>query len=217
MSGNPAGLKASRLAIELGTELTMEAPRVAGRMKSRLIGLLPNEYLLVKPPPTESLGPLHSVYQEGDTLVLRYLFNGTVFGFRSLVMGAVTHPVKLLVLSHPSQVMEHDIRASRRLDCFIPSRVRIGDGEEVDGTIVDFSETGCQVVLLLDRLGEQAVQTGLGITARFRLPEEPADVALTGQIHRQGSDDQRLWLGVAFDERAEGPYRRLRNYLGPAP
>lgn len=204
----------TRLAIELGTEILVESPRVSGRLRSQLVGMASGQYLIVKAPVTPELGALHKVYPDGDELVLRYLYNGTVFGFRSLVIGAVTHPARLLFLDYPSSVDEHNIRNSPRLECFIPCRVDLGGEAQAEGTIIDISQTGCQVLLRSDHLEAEIAQDA-AVELHFFMPGKDTEHVLKGDIRRLSRDPRRVRLGVAFSTPAENVYRSVYDYLSP--
>lgn len=205
-----------RLAIELGTEVLIESPRVAGKLKSALVGMIPNQCLILRAPELSQIGPLHTLFPDGESIVARYLYEGTVFGFRSSVLGTIIDPVHLIFLSSPSSVQEHNIRASQRLDCFIPCLVGVY-GKEGEGTILDISKTGCQCLVRTGTIGDVALEVGKNTAAslRFRLPGVEQDERIQGHVRRAMRDELRVSLGISFDTPIDSAYERIYDYLSP--
>lgn len=74
-----------RLAIDLGIEVSIDSPRVSGRFRSELVGMLPGRYLILSEPVKPVGSPFHAEYRDGDSVIVRYLFRGSIFGFRTFL------------------------------------------------------------------------------------------------------------------------------------
>lgn len=205
-----------RLAIELGTEVSLDAARIIGRLRSRIVGMAPGRYLILTAPPAQPPGPLHKQFREGDSVIVRYLYNGSVFGFRSFVSTVATSPERLVFIAHPTHVEEYNIRSAPRLDCFVPCLIDCAQGASYEGTISDMSKTGCQVLIRSENFGESKASHGDEITLKFRLPGRESDLSVLGEVRRIDQDGERLRIGIAFDEPAEEAYEQVYEYLSPA-
>ena len=205
-----------RLAIELGIEVSIDSPRVSGRFRSELVGMLPGRYLILSEPVKPVVGPYRAEYRDGDSVVVRYLFRGSVFGFRSFVLSALTHPDRLLFVGYPTQVEEHNIRAEQRLECLIPVLIAFPDGTQVKATMADVSSVGCQVRVLGPEVAGKQPERGDAVKIRCRLPGVEEDQIILGEIKRLIDDGDRLGIGVAFHQPEEQVYLRIYDFLFPA-
>jgi len=88
----------ARLKIELGFQLSIQVEETKERLTSYLVGILTNTYLIIKTPSIIGIGDL---LLKDSSIVVRYLYLGEVFGFRSTVLGSTTLPFKVIFLSYP--------------------------------------------------------------------------------------------------------------------
>ncbi|TVS18238.1 MAG: flagellar brake protein [Gammaproteobacteria bacterium] len=205
-----------RLAIELGIEVSIDSPRISGRFRSELVGMLPGRYLILSEPGKPVSGPYHAEYREGDSVVVRYLFRGSIFGFRTFVLGSVIHPDRLLFLGYPTQVEEHNIRAAKRLECLIPSLIAFPDGTESKATMVDVSRVGCHIRVLGPEVAGKKPERGDAVRIRCRVPGVEEDQIISGEIKRLIDEGDRLGIGVGFHQPEEQVYLRIYDFLSPA-
>ena len=68
-----------RILLEPGTQLQIEIEGVTSRFKSTLVGMEPDEYLIVKTPKAALSGSIKNRLFRGNQIVIRYLHKGTVF------------------------------------------------------------------------------------------------------------------------------------------
>ena len=89
---------AAKLTVGLGSELTIQVEGIEERFKAVLVGMAPSEYLIVR-----MLLPskLRGQIDKGTFLVVRYIYMGNVYGFRSELLGSTMIPFKLTFLSYP--------------------------------------------------------------------------------------------------------------------
>ena len=204
-----------RLAIELGTSLTFEIKGVPTRIRTQLFGMDTNKYLILKAPQPKLIRGLESFLMADKPVKVRYAFDGSVFSFDSTIMGSVTKPVSLLFITCPEKVVEHQIRDSQRVDCFLPSKIEVND-LVLQGTIIDISRSGCQCTAIGRQLGEWEAlldANELPVVLRFELPGIEGEQHLAGYIRNFKRDSYSLQFGVKFDELVPKVYNRLLEYL----
>lgn len=206
-SHNPDRSAGTRLAIALGAPLQVDAPRVNGRFRAELAGMLPDVCLILTHPPV--------LYSTGDSITVRYLHQGTVYGFRTDVRTVVTHPVKLLIVGYPRDVQEQNLRQSPRLECTLPCRIAGAAGEAQTGLLRDISRDGCQVLLTRDETMSFEVDQGASVTLSFWIPPHERLVEVTGDVRRFACDGRNIQLGIAFEVPAEEAYETVRALLDP--
>lgn len=197
----------SRLAIELGTPVQVDAPRVNGRFRAELVGLVPGACVILTHPSVQ--------YATGDSITIRYIHQGAVYGFRTDVRAVVSHPVKLLIVGYPQAVQEQNLRQSPRLECTLPCRIAVSGGEPQMGLLRDISRDGCRILLARDGETQVEVEQGARVALSFWIPPQERVFEVPGDVRRFAADGRNLQLGIAFEVPAEEAYDAVRVLLDP--
>ncbi len=158
--------------MEIGTILKIQIEGTKSRMASELIGIETGEYLLIKMPSTQFMGNLSNLLYKGNSIIIRYLHKGTIFGFKSYISHVITNPAKLIFIEYPKRIESHDLRAHKRLDCYLPANAKIMDNTIV-GTITDVSREGCHFIIDTEKAKVEnslILQIGNEIGISFQLP-----------------------------------------------
>lgn len=209
---NAAG-QGTRLAIELGNTVQITGPTSGIRIKASLAGMVKGRCLILQIAGVESSGDLRRLFSYGDALLVRYLHEGVIFGFRTFVSGTVVEPLPLVFLNWPERIEAHSVRQSRRLDTFIPCSLNL-QGERHEASIVDISAGGCQVVVLRS--------TGIAVPDPEQAPpvqlhipsaSEAEPRQMEGTVRRCHADPARLELGIQFQEEQVALYEQLTALL----
>lgn len=124
----------AKLILDLGGT---ESRRVAGE----LVGWKSSKTLLASIP---LLVGIRDYVEVGRHITCRYMHDGTVYGFKSRILGYITNPDSLVFLSYPDQWESLDLRKQQRLPCFFPASFEIVD-QQVMGILNDISEFGCRI------------------------------------------------------------------------
>lgn len=204
----------TRVTIEVGTSVYLEIEGIPTRIKSVLVGMQPGEYLIVKSPPSAVLSHDLRHYQ-GRTVVVRYRFHGTVFGFQTSLLGSIVEPARLMFLISPRIIQEYNLRAAQRLDCHLPCHAML-DGGEIEGVIQDMSLSGCRVSTRAARLhnpADSGIVRDAAVRLRFHLPGAASPLTLSGRIRNIEHDSAHVTFGMAFDELPDEVRIQLAGYL----
>ena len=122
--GRESGGKAERrMRIEMGTKVALELAGLEGRVGSVLVGMSPDAYLILYAPLT------HEARKRAgrkNVVTARYVFQGTVFGFKSHILDHISYPASLLFLGYPSRVEVLELRREPRASCLFPGTLQIG-------------------------------------------------------------------------------------------
>ena len=101
MNSRSYDLKKHPLMLEIGTPLQLDITGFRTRFKSKLVGVLPHEYLIVKAPQLDMyMGEPKHLLPETE-VVVRCLYRGNVFGFRSRLTRVISTPAQILMLQYP--------------------------------------------------------------------------------------------------------------------
>lgn len=206
----------TRLAVDIGTPMVVEIPGVDAKIKCPLVGMQPGEFLILRPPKSYAYKLFH--VGKAPKAVVRYIFNGHIFGFETAMLGAILDPLGLIFLAYPKQVIEHNLRAAPRLECHLPAKVTLND-TEFGGAIQDISPTGCRLsiktaLLQAAAAGGPALEMSLRID--LQLPDQADTLALYGKIKNIDQDAVRVALGVAFVDIGESARTLISRYLADA-
>ncbi len=205
-----------RLAVDIGTPMVAEIQGLDVKIKCPLVGMQPGEFLILRPPKSYAYKLFH--VGKSPRAVVRYIYNGRVFGFESALLGAILDPLGLIFLGYPKQVSEHNLRAAPRLECHLPAKAALND-IEVGGTIQDISPTGCLFRLktaLLPTAPSSAPALEMNIRIDLHLPDQSDTLALHGKIKNIEQDAHRIDLGVAFKDIGEAARLQISRYLADA-
>jgi c-di-GMP-binding flagellar brake protein YcgR len=94
-----------------------------GMAHSRLIGVDPGQFLIVKTPP---IAEIATQLYEKNHIVVRYFSSGWVHAFRCTLLSMIKEPTRLSILSYPESIEKINIRKHDRVDCNIPAEAMIG-------------------------------------------------------------------------------------------
>jgi c-di-GMP-binding flagellar brake protein YcgR len=189
-------LRGRVLNIGLGTRLQVQIAGMDGQFKSVMVGMSPEEYLLIQLP--MMAGILNKLY-EGNRVTVRYMYSGSVYGFHSTVLYFITKPSPLLFLNYPKTIEILGLRKTKRVDCFFPCLAKIQE-KELQGALVDISTGGCK--LSIDTSGEVRVpqmEVGENITLSFQLIGSPQPHSFLAKVRSISREQERVVLGIQFD------------------
>ena len=201
------------LAIECGTALQLEVDGVDTRVASQFVGMEADRFLIVRTPTMSQFGGISIKLYTGNRVVVRYVFDGSVYGFETTIMDSISSPVRLLFLAYPKVINERNIRSNRRVHTTLPATVELGD-QSAEGTITDISLKGCQLAIRSDRLPESAAaKVGDAIALTLQLPGVAGELNLSGTIKNTGSEGKAAQFGVEFGELDENVLLAIDSYV----
>ncbi len=203
----------TRLAVDIGTPMVVEIPGLDAKIKCPLVGMQPGEFLILRPPKSYAYKLFH--VGKRPRAVVRYIYNGRVFGFETTLLGSILDPLGLIFLGYPKQVSEHNLRAAPRLECHLPAKATLND-IEFGGAIQDISPTGCRLSIKTTLLQAGSPALEMNIRIDLQLPDQPDTLALHGKIKNIEQDANRVALGVAFKDIGEAARAQISRYLADA-
>ena len=203
--------------IEIGAQLQIEIEGVASRFKSSVVGIEPDEYLVIKTPIiSPRFGSIKHKLFPGSKIVVRYLHKGTVFGFKTKLIEAISSPIRLLFVEYPDIIEHHDLRYHKRIDCSLPARIEM-KGEERKGTILDISEKGCRHRMKTFK-GEKLppIQIDEEITLFCKFPGIEGEHEVLGIVKNINKDKHEMVLGIVFHEITPDVQKILTHFISTA-
>jgi hypothetical protein len=208
--------RSKRVAIEPGTQLQIEIGGIHYRFKTAFVGMVPDEYLIIRTPSIPLHAPFGSIKYKlfpGNRILIRYLYTGKLFGFESKLIEAVFGAIKLLFIAYPKIIEDYDLRSEERLACFFPAKIGLKD-QERHGVILDISRKGCRC--LVKNQGDEKqlpVQIQDTVTLTFQLPGVEGEQVVSGEVKNITKDQQGMAFGVAFKGATSEIQQAIDQYI----
>ena len=184
-----------RFSVEIGSPIQMQLSEISKRINAKFIGMDPGAYIIIAVPKTEEL---KDQFFRGRKIVLRYMTDGTIFGFESNVIALNLQPVRLLFLTYPQKIQSCEIRKHNRFDCTCHSHV-ILSGMKGQGMITNISMGGCQFVM--NHPGDQessAIKVGDSVNMSFQPPGGKPIESLPGEVRNIKRSDNGVEIGIRY-------------------
>ena len=199
----------TRLDIELGNQIIIQFEGDEARLKAKLVGMETGEYLILGMPALAQL----KRYAEGDKIIARYAHAGRVYGFRSVVLGHIEQPLRLLFMAYPLSVENINLRKDPRVDCFLPAEAEIR-GRLRQGVVTDISRGGCKFVAKQKNKNDFPQNLiDEYIVLRTQFVGETTPQTFTGKVRNVKFDEERATLGVQFVELSEEATESLNKSI----
>lgn len=197
-----------RIAVEIGTPVKVELEGIEIPLQSTIVGLETNNYIIIKAP--EPLPRVEHKLYKGNTLIVRYISDGTVFAFQTKLMEVINKPLALLFLEYPRIIQHHELRVQKRLPCHIPVQVILGNSEN-RGCILDLAINGCRCLLRSSKNPAGLVPCELEnkLTLKCIIPGSKDLITLTGKIKNLKRTRKEIDLGINFDAKLPSETRKL--------
>jgi hypothetical protein len=202
-------IEGENMPAALGVPLLVEPEGMGQGFRTILTGLERGAFLLARLPRIQ--GIVDELYT-GRAVRVRYIHEGNALGFATKVAQAQVRPYRIFFLEYPEFVEVLNLRGERRVDCFIPARLRMGTDHDYEGMITNLSTGGCK--LALDRSGEKVpgVEVGSILLICFDIPgQEPQEVE--AEAKNVQADGQRLFLGCTFGRLEEKQRQAVSGYV----
>lgn len=205
------------LQVAVGTPLLMEIPGLQMRVKCELVGIASTEFLMLRLNHSDLAGTFRSDAVKDCPVILRFIYNGTVYGFETMVVNAVSSPARVLFVDYPEEIEQHNTRVTPRYDCLLPARTCIGN-DGVESIVVDISLHGCRCSLkTVDAESAEGLDGMLNLDAevgmKIKLPGVAEELTLTGVVRNISKDSEKTNFGVKFKEMDPEVKSRFEGFL----
>ena len=186
--------KKEKLAIALGSELKMQIEGMEERFNSILVGIETPKYLMVR---MQIPSRFRDQIDAGTNFIVRYLYHGNVYGFKTKSLGSVKKPYKVTFLSYPETIESLNIRGAQRVSCFIPATLDIKK-RQLRGLILDLGKNGARFVINtnIDLLSEVKIEDLLDVS--FPLLGLDGVQTFNGKVKNISGDTEQFSMGIEF-------------------
>lgn len=205
------------LPITLGTELLVEIVSLKLRTKSVLVGMEHSGYLIMKLSSQDFEAGLSGEKIRESPLVVRYLFRGSVYGFKTQLLRMIAEPARLAFVSYPTKIEEFNVRNTPRYECILPAETRVG-ADPVELVIVDISHRGCRCAVKASTVPDREalysfVDIDREVSLLIHLPGADERLSVKGKIRNINKDRDRVIFGVLFDDMESEADETLNRFI----
>jgi len=202
-----------RIEGEFGTEMQLEIDGVASRLRTQLVGIDADRILIVKTPTMSQIGGINVKLFAGNRVVVRYVFQGAVFGFETAIVEAITSPLRLLFLAYPKVVTARNIRSNPRVNTSLPAKLKAGE-TGADGTVTDISISGCQIEIRREGLPPSVkLDIDADVEITLQLPGVAGDLRINGKLRSLRTGERKLEAGISFSALEEQVQLAIDAYV----
>ena len=207
----------SYLPISVGTELLIDITDLKLRLKSELIGIEDEEYLIIKLSHHDPKGGFNDDTITKSPIIIKYAYKGSVYGFKAKVLNIVSTPAHLAFVSYPKKIEEHNVRTSSRFDCVLPAE-GIFDGTSAELIITDISVNGCRCVIITSLVIHkkklyEVLNMDSTMELDLQLPGMKDKLRLSGVIKNINKDAEEIMFGVKFEKIAKKTSTNLERFI----
>ena len=156
------------------------------------------------------IGNILTVHED---ILVRYIHQGEIFGFKTTVIGTISSPFKLTFIACPIRVERINLRKTARVDCHIPATLTTGD-RPLAGMILDISASGCRFSTRTQ--SDEAtlhVPVETAVSIAFPLLGQEGTVKVQGKVKNVHQDGNRLVSGIVFSDLDPEMSKRIADYV----
>lgn len=192
-----ASTRGKELPLRLGVRVKAVFFDLEQELESNLVGMIKDNSVIIENPiPDVDLEPLIN----GSRMLIKYIYKGRMWMFKSQLIGATEHPASLLFLDYPEVIHFHELRKAKRSSIFIPSTFHLQGEKELYGVLIDMSLTGslCQIKHT-DQQNIPTMNIDSTVVLRCLLPGIPEEQKLYGKVKNMKIEHGETRIGIEFD------------------
>ena len=190
-------LTTKAFCLEIGIKLLIDFDHRDISFRSRLVGIEHGKYLLLKAP--EPFSIVDQDRFQVERLVIKSLYKGTIYAFRSKLTGIISKPSKLMFIEYPRKIEHHELRSHKRFKCSIVTQTELNQKER-GGVIENISMGGCLCTIETFSSDTHLATRILNDTMplRCRFPGSKKEVSFMGRVRNAKKKADEIAVGLEF-------------------
>ncbi|RLC32485.1 MAG: hypothetical protein DRH37_00445 [Deltaproteobacteria bacterium] len=187
------------VCIETGARLNLKFEGSDREMGCIFVGGRTGRYIVLTCPPELDSGGNMPV--KGSRVVARFFREGRALEFQARFVTFASDPVRLILLEYPDSVRECDLRAQKRITCFISATIEVETEDHagvVTGVIQNISKNGCRFLIRTSQ--NKVFRNDEEVTLRCRFPGIVGEQEALGRVQDIQKEDDEISVGIAFSD-----------------
>jgi len=202
--------KSEGIYIDIGTRVYLEIDGVNFSVHSIFVGLLANEFMIITLP--KRFKSVKNKLFPGSKMVVKYLYDGSVFAFQTGVIEIMTTPIRALAIEYPKVVQKRELRIVKRNNVVIPGRVEAKQ-TEFSVLINDISKKGCRFKYLDAKKNMNPLREGDLIRVYCQFPGVSEEIGAMAKVRNVSREKEQLLVGAEFQELSKTFLNPLMHFL----
>lgn len=198
-----------KMDISLGKDVVIRVPGHEHSYRGKIVGYDPYDYVIAK---VRLPSRVRKELSLGGEIVLKYIKDGTVYGFKTTVHNAITSPSSLIFFDYPRVIEKIELRRKKRTACSIEGSLHAADGAH-NCLVVNISETGCKIsahARSRDKISDTKVDDTLFVVMNLGSEGTLKVPIATRNVHQEHGV---ITIGAMFLDIMKEEEERIRKYL----
>ena len=202
--------KSEGIFIDIGTKVYLEIEGVNFSVTSVFIGMLKDEFMIVTLP--KRYKSVKNKLYPANKMVVKYLYDGSVYAFQTCVMETITNPIKALALEYPKVVQQRELRGVKRNMVVIPGRVE-AKKTEFPVVVFDISKHGCRFKYQDNKSNIASLREGDLLRVYCQFPGATEEVGAMAVVRNVRREQGQLSIGAKFQDVTKTFLTPLMHFL----
>ncbi len=202
--------KSEGIYIDIGTQIYLEIEGVSFSVTSVFIGMLKDEFMIVTLP--KRYKSVQNKLFPGNTIIVKYLFDGSVFAFQTSVIETITNPIRALAIEYPKVVQQRELRIVKRNFVVIPGRV---EAKKIEFPIVvfDISKNGLRFKYNDNKQNMSTLKEDDQIRVYCQFPGLSEEAGVLAVVRNVRREQGQLSIGTEFQSIPKAFLTPLMHFL----
>lgn len=202
--------KSEGIYIDIGTQVYLEIEGVNFSVTSVFIGMLKDEFMIVTLP--KRYKSVQNKLYPGNKIVIKYLFDGSVFAFQTSVIETITNPIKALAIEYPKVVQQRELRTVKRKLVVIPGRVE-AKKTEFPIVVFDISKNGLKFKFNENKHNLTALKENDLVRVYCQFPGASEEAGVLAVVRNVRREQGQLSVGTEFQDVSKTFMSPLMHFL----
>lgn len=202
--------KPEGIYIDIGTKVYVEIEGVDFSVTSIFIGLLKDEFMIITLP--KRYKSVKNKLFPSDTMVVKYLYDGSVYAFQTSVIETITKPIRALAIAYPKVVQQRELRVVKRNNVVIPARVE-AKKTSFSAVVFDISKNGCRFKYHDNIPNTSSLREGDLIRIYCQFPGVGDEVGTMACVKNIKRTQGQLTVGAKFQDPTKDFLMPLMHFL----
>ncbi len=202
--------KSEGIYIDIGTTLYIDIEGVNFSVSSIFVGLLKDEFMIATLP--KRYKSVQNKLYPGNRMVVKYLYDGSVFAFQTSVIETITNPIKALALEYPKVVQKRELRGVKRNAVVVPGRVE-AKKTEFRVVVFDISKNGLCFKYSDQKQNTVSLKERDLIRVYCQFPGASDEVGALAVVRNVRREKDRLSVGTEFQNLTRTFLTPMMHYL----
>jgi c-di-GMP-binding flagellar brake protein YcgR len=202
--------KANNIYIDIGNRVYLEIDGVNFSAICIFIGMLRDEFMIITFP--KQYKTIKNQLFSGNKMVVKYLYDGSVYAFKTSVIETITSPIKAIAIEYPKVVQQRELRVVKINDVVIPGKFE-AKNIEFKAVVFDISKKGCRFTYKDKKSNVTALRESALLRVYMQFPGVADEIGVMACIRNVKKEHGKLSIGAEFQDITKPFLTALMHFL----